>query len=446
MRKLIIQFVLWYLRFWAKMALKLHHPTLIGIGGSVGKSSTKNALYAILKDHFSTKFTSGNSETGVPFGILGLKMKGYKALDWLKVLFLAPFGIFYLKNIRYLIVEMGTDDPYPPKNMEYLLTIVKPEIALFLNTSPAHTFQFEKVLDKEEKKLPSEQKLDAVLRKMANEDGKIITTSGCDIGIYCEDNQYVQAEIQHYGKNSPKTKLLAFGEAKTNDLWYGQYRVSLEETFFEFFTKKEHLKLTFKGYALPLEYREVFGPAILTALQLGLTAKKIQASLQKNFQIPKGRATLLQGIHESIIIDSSYNASPQAVQAFLNLLKTLKDQTKRPTVFLFGDMRELGDEAEYEHQRILAMMEGKVDYLFCTGSLMRQYMNDTKAGFQKHRWFKNSKEMGKELAGQLPPKALILVKGSQNEIFLEEAIKPLLLYKEDEKNLCRQELFWVKNF
>src|SRR5581483_12114922 len=112
--------------------------------------------------------------TGIPLGILGIVPQSYKYSAWLKMLISAPFGVNHLKNTKYLIVEMGIDDPYPPKNMSYLLSIIKPKIAISLNVSvknstPSHAMQFEKllkgalVLDKHE----------FLLTEMAKEDTKI---------------------------------------------------------------------------------------------------------------------------------------------------------------------------------------------------------------------------------------------------------------------------------
>ena len=78
MKKFFSWSILYWLRFWSQMAIKKHQPYVIGITGSVGKSSVRNAVYAVLKDYFSTKMIDkGNSETGIPLGILGIKAEGF---------------------------------------------------------------------------------------------------------------------------------------------------------------------------------------------------------------------------------------------------------------------------------------------------------------------------------------------------------------------------------
>ena len=179
---------------------------MIGITGSVGKSSTREILYGILKEHFPTKVIAGNTETGLPLGILGLKAEslGFETMlvsliDWLRIFILAPILTNSLKGFKYLIIEMSIDDPYPPKNMEYLLTIVKPDIAVVLNVAPVHTMQFEKIIGNGKKEFANEEeKVDFLVQKIAEEKVKIITQSGCKNAIYNADNKYVTNAIQLY--------------------------------------------------------------------------------------------------------------------------------------------------------------------------------------------------------------------------------------------------------
>src|SRR5450759_170416 len=106
----LIPFVLWYLRAIARIALSQTRATVIGIAGSVGKTSTREALFAILKDVAPTHMVSGNSETGVPLGLVGLFPRDYSPLDWARMMITAPLRVGFLKRMRYVIVEMGIDD------------------------------------------------------------------------------------------------------------------------------------------------------------------------------------------------------------------------------------------------------------------------------------------------------------------------------------------------
>jgi len=185
---------------------------------------------------------------------------------------------------------------------------------------------------------------------------------------------------------------------------------------------------------------------ILAALQTGLTLKQITTSLEKNLELPKGRSSLFKGINNSSIIDSSYNASLTATMTLLDLVDTLKKETGRPIVFVWGDMRELGHEAELEHVDVAKHAVGIVDYLYLVGPLTRKHAlpvlqvhDDT---FKELRWFDTSHRVGEFLKDNLPKDAIVLVKGSQNTIYLEDAITYILKDEGDKKKLCRQGTYW----
>jgi UDP-N-acetylmuramoyl-tripeptide--D-alanyl-D-alanine ligase len=450
MKKLLSWPILWYLRFLARLSLSIHQPIVIGIAGSVGKSSTRNALYAMLKDHAPTKVISGNSETGVPLGILGITAEDFSLTGWLLMVLRAPLGIFFTDKTQYLIIEMGIDDPYPPKNMSYLLTIVKPQYAIALNISPTHTQQFEKTLqEKAARHVPNKEKMHYLLQRIAEEDTKIITDSDCKIGIYNADDPYIKERIMDYLILHRKTTILSFGKSAQNDISYAGYKVTLQGTQFSFLLKselkQEKISLFLEGYVLPKEYQEVIAAGFLTAYQLGITISQMKSSFEKNFSLPKGRSTILTGIKKSVIIDSSYNASPSAVTAFLELMGTLREQTKRPSVFLFGDMRELGDEAEETHKAIAEKIPDAIQYVFLVGPLTKSYvLPELKRSkkLKELRWFPDARAAGKYLRENLPVDSLVLIKGSQNTIFLEETVRMLLADPADAVLLCRQDKYW----
>lgn len=430
LRSVLIWPIVIYLRFFAKLALHINKPKVIGITGSAGKSSTRNVIYSILKDYFSVKMLEkGNSETGIPLAILGLSPIDYSFFDWLRLMLLTPFRLFYLKGTQYIIVEMGVDEPNPPKNMGYLLSITKPNIAVFLNVYPVHTQQFGSV------------------EKITKEKVKIITESGCGIGIYNNDNIYVKNEMSKFCYPD-KIKLLTFGKAQSNSIYYKNYQIDERGTKFEFEINHQVILINLIGYLLPQPYLEVFSASILIGIELGLSLQQIKKSIENNFNLPKSRSSMLQGINNSLIIDSSYNASAEPTISFLKMVYELKEQTKKPMVFVFGDMRELGGKAREEHEKVLAVIPEIVDYLYCVGSITKEFIfNKIKIRSNKFKaieWFKNSYLAGEYIKDHLPENSIILIKGSQNGIFLEESIKPILKYKHDINKLCRQEEFWMK--
>lgn len=445
MKQLATTLILSYLRFWARLALRFHKPYIIGIAGSVGKSSARNALFAILKDQASTKMV-GNSETGIPLGILGITPRGYTGKDWITMLSRAPFGLNFLKNTTYLIAEMGIDDPYPPKNMAYLLTILQPRLAIDLNAQATHTMQFEKLLTTKVKNdFPTDRQQLAYLRqKIADEDGRILRHA--ETIIYNADDEYIANTLKTGRRNGAKT-VLKFGRDKTNAAIYERYSVDVKGTKIDLIIQDAPVSLFFP-YLLPEVYRETLSAVLLAAHTVGIPMEQAKTSLENNFTLPKSRASLLSGIRNSIIIDSSYNASASSVTAFLDMILKLKQETARPVVFVFGDMRELGKAARGEHETVSERLIGIVDYLYLVGPLTREYVlpvvQTRDKRFKEIRWFRTAKHAGEYLENSLPKEAIVLVKGSQNTIFLEEGVKYILKDKKDKEKLCRQDVYWLK--
>lgn len=439
--------VLYYLRFFARLSLLINRPKVIGITGSVGKSSARNVIYAILKDHFSVKMIKeGNSETGIPFGILDLNPGNYQVVDWLRIMFLSPFKIFYLRNTKILIVEMGVDSPFSPKNMDYLLSIVKPNISVVLNAYPVHSEQFDVLVSD---KINIDQRTKEITKKIAEEKAKIITKVEPETGIYNADNLYIKDQISRFRQGfSGLAKILSFGESKDSDIHYGSYSIDLEKTCFELLipglsSKKVNIEI--KGYFLPKKYQEIISAGFLVGLSSGLNIEEIKKSLVDNFFLPVGRSSIFKGINDSIIIDSSYNASKAPLLTFIETANQLAKKEKRPLVVLMGDMRELGLEAESEHKIVAEAIKKNADYFYCVGSLTKKYvLPEVSKIIKDSQWFENFIKLGEFLQTSLPHHSIVLVKGSQNKIFLEEAIKYILKNKTDEKKLCRQSAFWMK--
>ncbi len=419
-RALLVPFVLWYLRTIAHVALSRTRATIIGIAGSVGKTSTREALFAILKDVASTHMVSGNSETGVPLGLVGLFPKDYSPADWIRMMIAAPFRTGFLKHMHYIIVEMGIDDPYPPKNMEYLLTIVQPDIGIITEESAAHTMQFEKIFGPNVAASDSER-LKLLIEAITKEDAKMLKK--CKIKIINGDNPFLKKEVP---------------DARTFQVT--DYAVDIKKTTFSFTVDRTPITLLFRGHMFPKDLAYSFGPAILAAHTLNIPVDGIKENLERNFIPPRGRESVFAGIKNSVIIDSSYNASKPSVLSFLDLIKTLKKETKRHTIVILADMLELGNEAQIEHEAVARAIGDIPDTLYLVGPLTKRFILPH---IPRAQWFPLIIELNQALA-DIPTRSLILFKGSQGNLWLEESIKLLLKNKEDVLRLCRQNAFWQR--
>jgi UDP-N-acetylmuramoyl-tripeptide--D-alanyl-D-alanine ligase len=434
----LVPFVLWYLRTIARIALSQTRASVIGIAGSVGKTSTREALYAILKDVAPTHMVSGNSETGVPLGLVGLFPHDYSPADWARMMIAAPFRIAFLKRMRYVIVEMGIDDPYPPKNMQYLLTIVKPDVGIITEESAAHTMQFEKIFGPNVV-VSDNERLKLLIDAITKEDAKMIRQDRCKLGIVNGDNAFLNSLHE--------SKIITFGRSNNAAARITDYTVDVRKTTFSYTLGTTPIVLQFKGYAFPKNLAYVFAPAILAAYKLNIPLETIQKNLKNNFTPPRGRESLLAGINNSIIIDSSYNASKPSALSFLEMTDHLKNETKRHTVVVLADMLELGNESQIEHEAVARAVTSVADTLYLVGPLTKRFIlpvvekAKNKPGIIE--WFPSIIELNHALS-DIPSRSLILFKGSQGNLWLEESIKLLLKNKEDVMRLCRQNAFWHK--
>ena len=147
MKKILSTLILNYFRFLARLQLKKNpRATIIGITGSAGKTSTRLAIVHILKTRGIVKHTThANSESGIPLNILGLHPTSYTYFDWFRLIILAPFKLLSnWEHFAYYVVEMGIDSPDSPKNMAYLLSILRPHVGVVLNASLTHADSFDR--------------------------------------------------------------------------------------------------------------------------------------------------------------------------------------------------------------------------------------------------------------------------------------------------------------
>jgi UDP-N-acetylmuramyl pentapeptide synthase len=416
MRKRIIILILAWLRFWARLQLKKIQPEIIGITGSAGKTTTRNAVAAVLKDSQTIKVSyKANSESGIPLNILNISPHDFSPLDWLRMMILAPIKILTdWQRYDTYVVEMGIDSPTPPKNMEYLLTIIKPDIGIFLNALPVHTAFFGK----------------GGVEAIAAEKGKLIKTLPAEgLAVINGDDP-----LTFQFGDKTRARVMTFGRNPKNKVRCESWKVGSGKTSFTYTSGDDTGELSLP-YLLPEHYADSFGAALCVSISRGKQLSESITLLETHFILPPGRATLLKGIHESILIDSSYNASPAPTLDMLDLLDKVPAKRK---LCLLGDMRELGEEADDMHEKVVARAMAVSDEVHLVGPLMRKNMM---AGAFWHQQAVKAAEVLKET---LKKGDVLLVKGSQNEIFLEAAVEQLLADPADVKKLCRRGEFWER--
>lgn len=397
MKKNISLLVLNYIKFFAKIQLqkirliqKLKHRQLdvVGITGSAGKTSTLLACQTVLSPFLKVKTNDGyNSESGLPLSIIGLKIKNYSFFSWLKIILLSPLKILInWKSFDVLILEMGVDSPIWPHNMDYLLSIVKPNISIFLNISSVHLANFQNI------------------NQIAQEKAKLINQSKTAI-INSQDKL-----VKQYSQNKNTINLVP-------------------------------TKIKLDNFYLPDIYQISFGAALCLARIFNINYQQAVKNLQTNFSLPPSRSSILKGIKNTTIIDSSYNSSPIACSEMLKFLETFK--TKK--IAVLGDMRELGSSNKSEHSKIYQQALKIANIIISVGPETKKFFNcRDQACLIPTYCFQFWWQAAEFLKQQIKGGETILVKGSQTNIYLEELVKSILQNSSDSNKLCRQSVWWLK--
>ena len=403
----------------AKLALKKHKPKIIGITGSVGKSSAKEAIATVLESRFNIRKSakSYNSELGMALAVLGLKTAWNNPIGWIKNIISGFKEIFNQNFPKILVLEMGVDRP---RDFDKLLKIARPDIGIItaLGEIPAHVEFFSG---------PEE---------IAGEKSKLIKNLPPESWVILNFDDKKVWEM----KLKTNANVLSFGFVAGADISASNYKISEDGVSF---------KMDYKGSSVPVRLKNVFGKhsvyAALSAAAVGIIFEmnliEISEALSK-YQAPPGRLRLLPGIKNSLILDDSYNASPLATEAALDTLQELEAKRK---LVAFGDMLEIGKFTISAHQALGKKISKIADYFVTVGPRSKFAAEEAVAeGMNKTKVinFSTSQEAAIHLKSIIQEGDLILVKGSQ-AMRMEKIVEELMAHPEEARNLlARQDKYW----
>lgn len=436
MKEILIKIYLGYLRFFAKIQLRKINPIIIGIGGASGKSSVSHLVSLVLSEKYKVKESRGkNSESGIPLNILGIELKSYGTIDWVKAAIIAPFKIITnWERYDYYVVEMGIDSPYPPKNMSYLLTIVKPKIGVLTNINLEHSVYFEPLarnqeeVERKQEILELTAKEEQLLLKSIDESGRSI----------------VNLDDTNIKKILPlKSKTVTISaKDKDADFYIVSYKIENNSFTVKFIFLNDEYAVVIPQ-VLPKYFTTTIVIALATAFSCGVNIKDGINLIQSKFNLPAGRFSVFKGIKNTTIFDSSYNSSLEAVAGALQTLKEIGESQRK--VGILGDMRELGTLSRIQHELLAREILKTLDFVILIGSLMNEFvapiLEKENFSFISFDSFKKAKE---SILESVKKDDVILVKGSQNTLFLERVVEILLADKSDKDKLCRRGSFWDK--
>jgi UDP-N-acetylmuramoyl-tripeptide--D-alanyl-D-alanine ligase len=432
MKNILKKIVVHLLELEAKAVLKKYKPKIVAITGTVGKTSTKDAVYtAMCNFYFCRKSQkSFNSEFGVPLTILGVSKIDSVNLSlsslvfWIQIL-LKGIDLILLPAYypEWLILEIGADKR---GDIENITKWIKPDIVIITKLSkvPVHVefFNSPEEVFKEKGKLVEALKPGGTLILNADDEDVISYRNKSDERVVLFGNE-VEADIKGSNYN-----LLYDAEGLPSGISFNVegdgeiHRIELLETL-----GSHH------------SYHILAALAVVSSLKedIGIAAK----SFRKHEPTP-GRMRLIPGIKKTMIIDDTYNSSPIAAEEALKTLKSLKAKRK---MAVLGDMLELGKYSNEAHKKAGELVQNSADVLVTVGLRSRatadaalDFGMDEKNVFQ----FDNSNDAGDFIQNIINKGDLILVKGSQG-VRMEKVVEEIMAEPEKKENLLvRQSGFW----
>lgn len=367
------------LKRFAIRLLRKFHPDIIAVTGSVGKTSTKDAIYEVLKNKFNVRKSEGNfnNEIGVPLTIIGAKS--------FKNVFAIFKNTFLSRNYpQILVLEMGADKK---GDIRYLTSFIKPKIAVITRVACSHLEQF------------------CDLEGVAKEKGKLVEAQ--DYNSWAVLN----FDDENVKKMSTRTsaQVLGFGQGRGADILASDIKMNFNGLKFDVVYKKGKQAFSIPVTGKHQVYSALAG--IACGLIYGLSLKEAANNI-KNFKLSKNRTDIIKGIKKSVVINDVYNANPESMMASLDTLVELAD--KRRKVVVLGDMFELGIDSKKLHLQIGNYLKGKADVVVLAGEMMRGVFKQLKKEFASNiYWFSNSDEASKNIRNIIEENDIILVKGSR---------------------------------
>jgi UDP-N-acetylmuramoyl-tripeptide--D-alanyl-D-alanine ligase len=394
--------------------IRRNHIKVIAVAGSIGKTSTTNAIRTVLSQKYRVHQpkTAYNTNKSVHLEMFDLSF-ATNPLGWfwtvgkvlLRTLGRAPYEV--------LVIEIGTDHPGELRTFDWL----QPDIGVLTAIAPEHMEYF--------------RTIEAVAEE------ELLITGFCKQLVFNSNavaRKYLPADLANAGAE----RLVWYGKA--TDFEARNYRVSGTDVRADF-RFDGNLAKGVNLQVLGVHSLDALMAATAVAAQCGLTLGETASGLRA-VQPVRGRMQRLDGLNGSIIIDDSYNASPAAVKAALDVLVQF-DVPQR--IAVLGSMNEMGDYSERAHREAGAYCDpDRLDVVVTIGADANQYLaaEAEKRGCTVER-FLSPYNAGDYIKGRLNAGAAVLFKGSQNGVFAEEAIKSILADQADAAKLVRQSDYWM---
>lgn len=396
------------------------HPEvkLVIVAGSVGKTSTKQAIATLLSQRYRVALQEGNHNThmSAPLAILGIEYPDniHSIGAWLSVFAAARKRIKEPSGTDVIIAELGSDTP---GDMAIFARYLRPDIAVVTAVTPEHMEFF------------------GTIEEVAREE--LSAANMAQLAIINRDD--IDGRFAMFLTNP---NLTTYGTTAAAEYRFEQQDFNVEDGY--------------KGQVIAAGYAESFTATIkligehsirpamggvAVAVKLGLTPQEIKAGLAQLRPVP-GRMNILRGIDGTLLIDDTYNSSPVAAHSALQTLYNLQAPQR---IAILGSMNELGATSAEEHQKLGQLCDPTLlAWVITVGDDAERYLAPAaRARGCQVKSFKSAIEAGGFARSVTEPGAIILAKGSQGGVYLEEAVKVLCVMSEDDR-LVRQSPAWMK--
>ncbi len=397
---------------YAKAVLQREHPQVVGITGSVGKSSAKEAIAVVLGKRFRVRASvkNYNTEIGLPLTVLGLPSGEGSAFKWLGVLWhgwkKAAFADPDYPKV--LVLEMALQHP---GDIVKLCDIVQPQIGVMTAIGESHV----EFMGSVENILKEKR----VLMERLPKDG---------VAVLNRDDERVWGM-----RSSTKAKVVSYGFHPEADV-----RAAADSVVYACSPDKEcgmHFKLSAGGATVPVFLPHVLGKhgvyaaiaAAAVGLEKGMNLVEVSDALGL-YSPPPGRLRYIPGIKHTVVIDDTYNAAPTSVLAALEVLRDIPKPESVKRIAVLGDMLELGAGSKEGHRAVGAKAAECADLMVFVGERMREAVKAAKEhGALEDRvfWLASPEEAGRFTQERMKMGDFILVKGSRG-MRMEKVVKEIM--------------------
>lgn len=321
-RKTLYRVIVWTLTLCARVSLKLHDPTVIAITGSVGKTTTKDLILAQLQaagvDARGT-IRSQNSDISTPLSVLGIELYNNERRVWVWLVLMVRACKRTLCNAlpQYLVLEVGAGHP---GDIPAIARWLRPDVVVYtaLAQNPVHVEFF----DSREALFQEKRELARLSHKHAHV-------------VYPADDAFLPDVLADVERT-----LIPVDMDNIQDVSYNKEGTS---------ARIDGVVVTLPGvWSSTLLRSYLLGLALLR--EQGLDVAQVHQNFAQHFTPAPGRNRLLAGIRNTQVVDDSYNASPKAVSALLAVMDQLAVSGKK--IFVFGDMKELGEYTVSAHEEV----------------------------------------------------------------------------------------------